>query len=143
MFHLIKLNVNGTYLTVVDPVSKPRIICFSEVRNAYKCIEYVSKFRSKHGVWPTFDMSNESRKLQSITSQVKTRTPESIMEYMDIETFYQSGIDEMSSRTNVSFYCVLHFDAQSTNTEESIRMSGLEMDGEADDDMYRTNLKRV
>ncbi len=29
-FHFIKLNVNGTYLTLVDPMSKPRYICFSE-----------------------------------------------------------------------------------------------------------------
>jgi len=88
-------------------------------------------------------MSNETQKLQSPHPMVKTRTPESIMEYMDIKTFYQSEIDEMSCRTNVSFYCVLNFNAQSTNTQESIHMSGLEMDGEADDDMYRTNLKRV
>jgi len=93
-FHFIKLNVNGTYLTLVDPMSKPRYICFSEHAEARVCINYVSLFRSKYGIWPCFDMSKRRRKLERDT-RVKQRTPEQVMQYLDIETYDLKTIDRL------------------------------------------------
>ncbi len=49
-YHFVKLTVNGTYLSLVDPMHKPRFICFKERETAGKCVEYVSSFRARHGV---------------------------------------------------------------------------------------------
>ncbi len=64
-YHFVKLTVNGTYLSLVDPMHKPRLICFKERETAGKCVEYVSSFRSRHGVWPSFDMSSRKKKIES------------------------------------------------------------------------------
>jgi hypothetical protein len=133
-FHFIKLNV--TYLTLVDPLSKPRYICFSDRTRARECVNYVSLFRSKYGVWPCFDMSKRNRKLES-NMHVKQRTPEQVKRYLDIETYDFNTIDRIASRTNASFYCVLRFETEDIGNTESISMSGQEMDAVVDDIAYR------
>ena len=138
-FHFVKLNVNGTYLSLVDPAAKPRFICFSSYETANKCVKYVSSFRSKHGVWPCFDMSREKRKLES--SSIKYRTPEQIERYIDIETYDMNTIDRIACRTNSSFYCILHFETEDIGNLESISMSGQEMDAVVDEDAYRDLLE--
>ena len=138
-FHFVKLNVNGTYLSLVDPTSKHRFVCFSSHETANKCVKYVSSFRSKHGVWPCFDMSREKRKLES--SSVKYRTPDQIERYIDIETYDMNTIDRIASRTNSSFYCILHFETKDLGNLESISMSGQEMDAVVDEAAYRDLLE--
>ena len=138
-FHFVKLNVNGTYLSLVDPAMKPRFICFSSHETANKCVKYVSAFRSKHGVWPCFDMSKGQRKLES--SSVKTRTPEQVKRYLDIETYDMNTIDRIARRTNSSFYCILHFETEDIGNLESISMSGQEMDAVVDEYAYRDLLE--
>ena len=139
-FHFVKLNVNGTYLSLVDPTSKPRFICFSEKEKAYDCINYVASFRSRYGVWPCFDMSRGQRTLQSNTT-VKLRTPEQVKRYLDLETYDFNTIDRIATRTNASFYCVLRFETEMTQNIESISMAGQEMDAVVDDDAYRDLLE--
>lgn len=134
-FHFIKLNVNGTHLSLVDPSSKSRFICFPDRNNANLCVDYVASFRSRHGVWPSIDMSLEKRKIKSAIG-VKLRTPEEIKRYIEIESYDFNTIDRMANRCNVSFYCVLHFDTVQTDDTESITMTGQEMDGEASLDTY-------
>ncbi len=138
-FHFVKLNVNGTYLSLVDPAMKPRFVCFSSHETANKCVKYVSTFRSKHGVWPCFDMSKGQRKLES--SSVKTRTPEQVNRYLDIETYDMNTIDRIARRTNSSFYCILHFETEDIGNLESISMSGQEMDAIVDEHAYRDLLE--
>ena len=139
-FHFVKLNVNGTYLSLVDPTSKPRFICFSEKEKAYDCINYVASFRSRYGVWPCFDMSRGQRTLQSNTT-VKLRTPEQVKRYLDLETYDFNTIDRIATRTNASFYCVLRFETEMIQNIESISMAGQEMDAVVDDDAYRDLLE--
>jgi hypothetical protein len=138
-FHFVKLNVNGTYLSLVDPAMKPRFICFSSHETANKCVKYVSTFRSKHGVWPCFDMSKGQRKLES--SSVKSRTPEQVKRYLEIETYDMNTIDRIARRTNASFYCILHFETEDIGNLESISMSGQEMDAVVDEYAYRDLLE--
>lgn len=139
-FHFVKLNVNGTYLSLVDPTSKPRFICFSEKEKAYDCINYVASFRSRYGVWPCFDMSRGQRTLQSNTI-VKLRTPEQVKRYLDLETYDFNTIDRIATRTNASFYCVLRFETEMIQNIESISMAGQEMDAVVDEDAYRDLLE--
>ena len=49
-FHFVKLNVNGTYLSLVDPTSKPRFICFSNHETAGKCVKYVAHPPKVYGI---------------------------------------------------------------------------------------------
>lgn len=139
-FHFVKLNVNGTYLSLVDPASKPRFICFTEQEKARECINYVASFRSRYGVWPCFDMSKGQRKLESNTT-VKLRTPEQVLRYLDLETYDFNTIDRIATRTNASFYCVLRFETEMVQNIESISMSGQEMDAIVDEASYRDLLE--
>jgi hypothetical protein len=139
-FHFVKLNVNGTYLSLVDPMEKSRFICFSDKGKAHECVEYVSIFRSKHGVWPCFDMSKRRRQFESKTG-VKLRTPDQIKRYLDVETYDLGTIDRIAKRTNSSFYCILHFETEDLGSTESISMSGQEMDAVVDEDAFRDLLE--
>ena len=138
-FHFVKLNVNGTYLSLVDPSHKPRYICFQDMLLADKCLDYVSMFRSKHGVWPSFNMSRKRRKLESVS--IKKRTPEQVKRYLEIETYDFKTIDMIATRSNVSFYNVLRFDTTEFGNIESVDMSGQEMDATVDDFLYRDLLE--
>ncbi len=138
-YHFVKLTVNGTYLSLVDPMHKPRLICFKERETAGKCVEYVSSFRSRHGVWPSFDMSSRKKKIES--SGIKLRTPEQVMRYLEIDTYDLETVDQIAARTNTSFYCVLRFDSVIDDNIESLDMSGQEMDAVVDEAAYRDLLE--
>lgn len=139
-FHFVKLNVNGTYLSLVDPSCKSRFVCFSKRKKAEECIEYVSSFRSKYSTWPCFDMSKGKRKLESPTN-VKLRSPEQIKRYLEIETYDFNTIETIASRTNSSFYCVLEFETIAFQNVETISMTGQEMDANVDERLYRDVLE--
>ena len=138
-YHFVKLNVNGTYLSLVDPTQKSRFICFRDKKIANKCIEYVSSFRARRGVWPSFDMSNGTKKIENPIA--KLRTPEQVMRYLEIETYDFETIDQIAARTNTSFYCVLRFHSALVDNIESLDMSGQEMDPIVDEAAYRDLLE--
>ena len=138
-YHFIKLNVNGTYLSLVDPSHKSRFICFRDKPTAGKCVEYVSSFRARHGVWPSFDMTQRKKKIES--SSAKLRTPEQVMRYLEVDTYDLDTVDSIAARTNTSFYCVLRFDSVTNNNIEALDMSGQEMDAIVDEAAYRDKLK--
>ena len=131
-FHFIKLNYNGTYLSLVDPKSKSRFVCFAEKNTAMKCLEYSADFRARNRIWPSLDMSSENRKLKlNDAIEYPYGPPRIIKRSLEIETFDFNTLDKISSRTNVSFYCILAFDVIFRSESESISMSGQEMDGVA------------
>jgi hypothetical protein len=138
-YHFIKLNVNGTYLSLVDPSHKSRFICFRDKPTAGKCVEYVSSFRARHGVWPSFDMTQRKKKIES--SSAKLRTPEQVMRYLEVDTYDLDTVDSIAARTNTSFYCVLRFDSVTTDNIEALDMSGQEMDAIVDEAAYRDLLE--
>ena len=143
-FHLIRLTVNDTHLLLVDPNSKPRYMCFVDPKVAQSCIDHVATFRSKHGIWPCFDMSESKRQL-SANNIGKSKTPEMIKKYMELDIFSVEEINEMARKTNISFYSVLSFSGESNLNVESINLSGQELDGYADPfefrDLLEFNLK--
>ena len=141
-FHFIKLNYNGTYLTLVDPNSKPRFVCFAEKEVAIKCIDYAADFRARNRIWPSLDMSSPNSKLEIKEEiQFPYGTPKIIKRSLEIETFDFNTIDKIASRTNVSYYCILRFDVNFGADTESIAMSGQEMDATVDDFLYRDLLE--
>ncbi len=131
-FHFIKLNYNGTYLSMVDSSSKPRFVCFNEKNVGSKYIDYAADFRARNRIWPSLDMSKQNRKLElNEEVQFPYGPPRIIKRSLEIETFDFNTLDKISSRTNVSFYCILAFDVIFRSESESISMSGQEMDGMA------------
>lgn len=136
-FHFIKLNYNGTYLTLVDPNLKPRYVCFADTLMANKCIDYMADFRSRNRIWPSLDMSMDNRK---ITTGEKIMfpygTPRIIRRSLEIESLDFNTIDKIASKSNISFYCILNFNVIFGDDTESISMSGQEMDGIADPDDF-------
>ena len=133
---LVKLIPCKTYLSLVDPNGKSRFACFSEKDIGDNCVKYVSHFKCKYGVWPILDMSDNRRRVEPRLEGI-VKTPKEIAKEFKLEKFDYDGIDKMSMRSNVSFYCILDFSTSMFNGEEMIAMSGQEMDGNADDYMYR------
>jgi hypothetical protein len=81
-------------------------------------------------------MSDNRRRVEPRLEGI-VKTPREISKEFKLEKFDYDGIDKMSMRSNVSFYCILDFSTSMFNGEEMIAMSGQEMDGNADDYMYR------
>jgi hypothetical protein len=85
-------------------------------------------------------MSKRRIKFESKTG-VKLRTPDQIKRYLDVETYDLGTIDRIASRTNTSFYCIVHFETEDLGNTESISMSGQEMDAVVDEQSYRDLLE--
>ena len=125
-FHLIKLNVNGTYLSFQD-TDKHRFLGFKDKVKAMDCVDYVSSYRSKYGIWPVFDRSKGVVKVERIMKK-KTRPPERVKCYLDIVTNDLDIIEWQASRTNTSYFYILDFEAKTKETSEYINMYGMEID---------------
>lgn len=133
---LVKFIPCKTYLSLVDPNGKSRFACFSERDVGKNCVKYVSHFKCKYGVWPILDMSENRRPVEPVFGGI-IESPKEIEMDLELELFDYNGIDKMSMRSNVSFFCILDFKTSMLNGEEMVAMSGQEMDGNANDYMYR------
>lgn len=103
-FHFLKLTYNDTYLSLVDPNSKSRFVCFAEKDVAMKCLNYSADFRARNRIWPSLDMSSNNRKLElNEEVQFPYGPPRVIKRSLEIESFDFHTLDKISSRTNVSF----------------------------------------
>ena len=140
-YHLIQMKPTKTYLSIVDPNKKSRFVCFSDTKTANVFIDYVTLFRSKHGHWPSMDMSNSVTVIRS-KSLIKKRTQEELKKYLDLQNFDYDKIDKMAKCTNVSFICVTNFlYMPNGNEQQLVSFSGQEWDGEADELSYRDLLE--
>jgi hypothetical protein len=89
-------------------------------------------------MWPSFDMASEKRRLE-LNEEISFPygSPSMIKRSLEIESFDFNTLDRISTRTNISFYCILTFDVTFGDDSESIALSGREMDGKADPDEYK------
>ena len=139
-FHFIRMKTNNGYVTVVDPKKKPRMMCFKNKVDAHKCVRHISYFRSKYGVWPNMDLSDPNTKIISPV-KFKTRTPDQIAAYMDIETLYMDDLERLSLSANASLmYCYAFEALPEGDNFLSLSFSGQEIDLEVDEHMYRTKM---
>ena len=137
-FHFVKLTHTGTYLTMVDPKEKPRFVCFAEKGTADKFGNYASEFRAKTRIWPSLDMSRDTRKLEMAPEvSVPYGRPEQIKRFLELETFDFGSLDKIATRTNISYFCITDFNVVYNNANsETMNLSGREMDGEANPGEY-------
>jgi len=140
-YTFIKMIPVDSYLTVVDPNKKSRFVCFSNQQTADVFVDYITKFRSTHGFWPTMDMSDRMVKVKSLVG-IKKRTPEDLKKYIGYDMFDYETIDKMAKTTNISFIHITNFSHLPDGPEQQIiTFSGQEWDGQADDLAYRDLLE--
>ena len=129
--------LKGGYTTITDPDGKPRIICFSKKSSAKECVNYMSKYRSNYGVWPDMNLENPVSRINP-DKTIKKRTYEDIRKYIFTEQKVKSQLDEMSTRSGVSYFYCHYFDYN--NDLLRISLTGQKIDGEIDDNYYKTCL---
>lgn len=140
-YHFVQMKPTNTYLTLVDPSKKSRLICFRSKKTAGTFVDYVSEFRSKHGYWPSLDLSRQNTTIETF-KKVRERTPEEVKKYLSLETHDIERIERMAARTNNSFLCVFRFSVIETiPSKQIISFSGQEWDGMVDEDAYRDLLE--
>ena len=135
-FHFIGI-LKGGYTTITDPDGKPRIICFSKKNTAKECIDYMTRYRSNYGVWPDMNLENPVSRINPDKNR-KKRTPENIRKYIFTEHMIKSQLDEMSTRTGVSYFYCHGFEYN--NDLLRISITGQKIDGEIDDMYYKSCL---
>ena len=71
-FHFVSLRFAKPkrFLTMVDPVGKPRIVTFKDRSTADNAVRYMARFMAKHGEWPIMDLSPDSN-LNKVTKKEK------------------------------------------------------------------------
>lgn len=131
-FHFIQMKPTRGYLSMVDPSTKVRVMCFSHRSTAEKCSKYICQFRSKHGKWPTLDMRSGITKITSETC-IKKRTPEELLEFLNIVSMEEDDLNMAALYNNMSFmYCHDFKVHDKDHTTVDVGFRGQEIDGEAD-----------
>ena len=104
----------------------------------------MSKYRSNYGVWPDMNLENPVSRINP-DKTAKKRTYQNIREYIFTEQLVKSQLDEMSTRSGVSYFYCHHFDYNDDLLR--ISLTGQKIDGEIDDNYYKscldTRLKNV
>ena len=113
-FHFVSLRFAKPkrFLTMVDPVGKPRIVTFKDRSTADNAVRYMARFMAKHGEWPIMDLSPDSN-LNKVT---KKRNPGSRYRgsHARVVEYEQDDIERMAMSTNASFVWVQKFDVLPT-----------------------------
>jgi len=139
-YSFIQIKPRNSFLTMLDTTQTPRYICFSNKMDAYQCISYISKFRSRNGYFPIIDLSKSEAYLEMKT-EFKKRKPHEISKYLSIETFTEKEIDRLSSRTNMKLFCIHDFSYRSNHGEDmKVLLSAQNIDSVPNTFKYIENL---
>lgn len=104
-YNFIKLNITNTYATVIDKNNSPRYMCFKDSASAKNCVSHICHYRSKHGIWPTFDMSEEKHRIEQ-KENAKKRKPKELYKYFDIVTLDEEELNNVCQSNYLGlFYC--------------------------------------
>lgn len=136
-FNFIRNKINHGYITIVDPSSKPRVLCFKNKTSANVCLKHLARFRAKHGTWPSMDLTSPSVMVVN-KKNFKKRSPIEIEKYLEIDTMEIKDVDEIGITTNTSFLYCHNFGVLLDGM--SISFSGQEIDSEPDPLLYINHL---
>lgn len=146
-FHFIYLTLSKPrqFLTMVDRDGKPRFVTFKEEHSAVSAMRYLANFKSKHGKWPTMDMS--ATNLTRINRDERVRQDFGVsMSLMGIESCDEDALRGMAMRCNTSFLWVHNFEVlppKFGGTVEQIAFKGSEIDAIIDNELYVQNLETL
>lgn len=134
-FHFVGIK-NGGLATILDNKANPRFICFKERGIAKTYVTYLCEHKSKFGLWPTVNLSTPLIELR-VRDIKETMSTEEYMDILEIKEKTLSDIDKLSIMTGISYFYCHRFGYEDLT---SVFLSGQDMDGEADDFMYREHL---
>lgn len=134
MFHFIKFKPSGAFLTMTDHSHQVRYMCFSSRQTAVDAVEYISLFRSRNGVFPVLDMSEEKTKIK-VPPKFKKRQIGEISRFFEVETHDREDLDLMARTTNSHFLYVHKF-KYDQDKEMNVSFSGQEVDAYVDTKDY-------
>jgi hypothetical protein len=121
--------ITNRYVTVLDDKSVARYICFLRVKDASRCVDYISEFRSKHGYYPELDFRADApRRIRAVTG-LKERSPENIKRFLQIEYHKEELIEEEACSIHKVPLFVCHtFDYQITPEKFQVFLSAQALD---------------
>ncbi len=131
-FHFICLG-SGVNATIVDVRDKPRFICFKDRKRAVRYATYLCEYKAKFGKWPVVNMSLPFIKVTT-DGFVDNKT----IDVIDIVYMNRRDLDKMSLMTGVNYFYCHDFEYEDLI---SFNISGQEIDGYADDILYREYLE--
>lgn len=138
-FHFIKFKPSGAFLTMKDHADQMRYMCFSSRQTAVDAVEYISLFRSRNGVFPVLDMTQEKAKVR-VPRTFKKRPVSDVSRFFDIETHDRDDLDTMARATNSHFLYVHKF-KYDDDREMNVTFSGQEVDAYVDPKEYAAFLE--
>lgn len=143
-YSFIKIIPRGNYLTLIDPKSNPRYMCFANKEDAINCITYISTFRSEYGYFPHIDLTKnkQRQKINSIVS-FKKRTPKVISNMLSIETVNQTHLDDVCCKNSIGLFYIHNFSYTLKNNEINLLLSAQELDSEPNMYRYTKNLNDI
>ena len=134
-FYFVTLEETGAS-TILDTQSIPRFICFKYFKTARVYAKYLSKHRGAFGKWPCVNLSKPMSKIEPPEGYIPS-------DGVDFDTLLslsyktRDDLDVMTLATGIQYFYCHEFDY---DTLLSIRLTGQEIDGEADTLLYKENL---
>lgn len=134
-FHFINLKSGGA-ATILDGRENPRFICFKDLYHANKYAAYICEHKAKFGTWPIVNLSTPFVKVR-VSDGHKAMDASSYMSLLDIVHKEQDDLDNMSILTGVNYFYCHMFEYEDLL---SVHMRGQDIDGYADEFLYRENM---
>lgn len=134
-FHFITIKSGGSS-TILDANQRSRFICFRDRKEAKKYAGYIAEHKARFGTWPEVNLSKPSVKIKTLYGYTPTET-EPFLQLLEITHRTKEDLDNMSVLTGIDYFYCHRFDHEDLL---SLRLSGQEIDGVVDEDLYRENL---
>lgn len=134
-FHFITIKSGGSS-TILDSNQRSRFICFKDRREAAKYAGYIAAHKARFGTWPEVNLSKPAIKIAPTYGYTPT-DPEPFLDLLEITHRTKEDLDNMSIMTGIDYFYCHRFDHEDLLT---LSMSGQEIDGVVDEDLYRENL---
>ena len=134
-FYFVTLEKTGAS-TILDTQSIPRFICFKYFKTARVYAKYLSKHRGAFGKWPCVNLSEPMSKIEPLEGYVPCDGGD-FDSLLSLSYKTRDDLDVLTLATGIQYFYCHEFDYDSLF---SIRLTGQEIDGEADTLLYKENL---
>ena len=138
-YNFIRMKPHGNYISIRDTSKKIRFICFKEFKHADKCIDYLSDFRSKHGYFPSLDLTQQKNEIKSRVN-FKKRTKENVKTFFEIEMLNQEDFDSLCNIYNMNIMYCYNFDIDYRRNKYDLLLTAQEIDSNPSSDNFRKML---
>lgn len=140
LFHAIQFRVTKGFVTMNDPEDKPRMLTFKDKEVAEKYLHYLTRFRKRHGQFPSLDLTKKNIFIRS-NKKKKAIPEERIRSHLNIVDLYESDLDSIALKSGMSFFYVHTFMYSPSSSLESVSVRGQNIDGTEDTELLRQHLE--